>query len=286
VAQKPRPVAPLEQRVAQPGDRICGKCGEANDPARKFCRRCGNSLVEARIVAEPTLPWWKRLFRRGPKQPKQYAAGERKSSMQKAAPKSGGLGGIVKSIGLVRGLLGLVVAIGIFGYIGIPSFQGLVMKVADPIMHGGPTQIIDNIRKIVAPKAVAVHPIKDTVTGSSEVTDHGAPLALDTFSNTDWEATDKAPELTIPFQEAIDLHSVIVYSGSAAKFVDLRRPSALEFVLPDGSTQRVELLDTKDKQTISLSGNDVKQVVVRIVATYGPEDAPIALSELEFFKRD
>ena len=77
VAPKPRPVGSVEQRVAQPGDRICGACGEPNDPSRKFCRRCGANLVEAKVVAAAKVAWYRRLFGGGDKAPKQYAAGER-----------------------------------------------------------------------------------------------------------------------------------------------------------------------------------------------------------------
>ena len=81
-------------REAQPGDRICGNCSEANDPTRKFCRRCGTTLVNAQVVGAKKLPWWKRLFRR---QPKEYAAGERtKSISQRDAVKCTGVVGLVE----------------------------------------------------------------------------------------------------------------------------------------------------------------------------------------------
>jgi hypothetical protein len=282
VAPKPRPVPQVEQRVAQPGDRICGTCAEPNDPARKFCRRCGAGLGEAKIVAAVKLPWWKRIFGGGGK-PKEYAAGERIGSMQKAAPKTGGLRGILKSIGLVRGLLALVVAIGIFGYIGIPSFQSVVTSALDPVLHGGPTQIVENIRKMVAPTPVVERPV--AIAATSELADHAATRLIDTFSNTDWQGDDKAPEITVTFEEPVDLLSVIVHAGNGDAFVDFRRPATLEFEFPDGSTKRVDLEDVKDPQTFDLSANAVDRLVIRVVDTNGPEAAPISISELEFFKK-
>jgi hypothetical protein len=282
---RPRPTAQGEERVAQPGDRICGACGEPNDPSRKFCRRCGTSLVEARIVAEPKRPWYRRLFGGGRKAQAQYAAGERKSSMQKGAPRTGGLRGLLKGVGLVRGLLGLVVAIGIFGYVGIPSFQSVVNSALDPVMHGGPTQIIDNLRKLIAPEASQVTPRPGDISASSELDGHEASKIADTFSDTDWQATDKVPELTVKFEVPIDLAWVIVSPGNAGTFADFRRPAALELVFPDGSTKRIELEDVKDPQTFDVSADDIARLVIRVVDARGPESAPISISEIEFFAK-
>ena len=238
------------------------------------------------MVAEPKLPWWKRLFGRGKKkQESRYAAGERKSSMKKAAPKTGGIRGLLGKIGIVRGLLGLVVAIGIFGYVGIPSFRGMVTSAVDPLLHGGPMQVIENIRKIVSPKPAQVVPRPEDVTASSEVKGHEARLIRDGSTATDWQGTDKVPEITVKFEEPIDLGWVIVTSGNSAAFADMRRPSALEFDFPDGSTKRIDLEDTKEPQTFELSGGVISSVVIRVVDTNGPESTPISISEIEFFKK-
>jgi hypothetical protein len=285
VAPKARPVPQVEQRVAQPGDRICASCGEPNDPSRRFCRRCGASLTAAKIVADPKLPWWKRLFGGGRKQPRQYAAGERMGSMQKAAPKTGGIRGVLKGIGIVRGLLAVVVAIGIFGYVGIPSFQGMVNSALDPITRGGPTQIIENIRKLVAPKPAQVTPRPEDVTATTELEGHEARRIADLATNTDWQATDNVPVLTVRFEEPVDMLSVIVRPGNGASFAEFRRPATLEFVFPGGSTKRIDLEDTKDPQTFEMTGDNVDVLVIRVVDTNGPDAAPISISEIEFFRK-
>jgi ribosomal protein L40E len=286
VAPKPRAVPQAEQDAAQPGDRICGSCGAPNDPSRKFCRRCGTSLVEAKVVAEPRLPWWKRLFGGGKKKSAPtYAAGERKSSMKKAAPRTSGIRGLLGKIGIVRGLLGLVVAIGIFGYVGIPSFRSMVTSAADPLLHGGPTQVIDNIRKIVSPKPAQVIPRPEDISATSELSGHEARLIRDGSTVTDWQGTDKVPEITVKFEEPIDLGWVIVRTGNSAAFADMRRPSALELVFPGGSTQRIDLEDTKEPQTFEVSASDIASLVIRVVDTNGPESTPISISEIEFFRR-
>jgi hypothetical protein len=275
---RPKPVATVERRVAQPGDRICGTCAEPNDPTRKFCRRCGASLVEARIVEEKPLPWWRRIFRRKPKQPKAFAAGERTGSMKAGA--QAGLRSGRKIMTYVRLALGLLVVVGIFGYIGVPSVQKFVNEA---IGGGGISGIVDNIRRIVQPTLEPVRPTN--VTASEELKDHPGRLAFDTFTNTDWEANGTSPSLTITFKEPVDLGAVIVHSGAADTFVDLRRPSKLELSFPDGSSTTLTLKDEHDPQTFDLSASKVDSVKISILETNGPANAPVSLSELELFSK-
>src|SRR5690606_30342884 len=67
-APPPRPPKRKQppSRKIQPGDLICGDCGEPNDAARKFCRRCAASLAEATVAK---TPWWRRLRRKPKAQP-------------------------------------------------------------------------------------------------------------------------------------------------------------------------------------------------------------------------
>jgi hypothetical protein len=283
VAPRPKPVASVDQRVAQPGDRICGACGEANDPSRKFCRRCGASLTEARIVAEPRLPWYRRILG-GEKKPKQYAAGERIGSMSKSAPKRpGGLGGILKSVGLVRGLLGLVVMLGVFGYVGIPSFQGVVNGVVDTVRNKGVGGLVDGITGLINPKLVPVRPVGFEANG--ELDDHPIRLLFDLATNTDWQTGEKGPSVAVTFKEPIELRSIIVRAGSLDAFVDLRRPSRIAIEFADGTTREIELQDVKDPQTFEVSGPLSGKITISIKDTNGPEAAPIAISEIEFFAK-
>jgi hypothetical protein len=205
--------------------------------------------------------------------------------MSKSAPKSGGkgLGGILKSIGLVRGLLALVVAVGIFGYIGIPSVQGTVNGIIESVKTGGIGGLVDKITGLVNPQVEPERPVSQTA--SSAVAGHGPERAFDAFFNTDWQATDKVPTLTATFAGPVDLRDVIVYPGNSATFVDLRRPSKLEFTFPDGTTKTIDLEDVKDKQTFELSADKVGSVIIRVVAMKGPETAPLSISEIEFFKK-
>ena len=48
-------------RIVNPGDLVCGQCGEGNDPSRRFCRRCGASLAAGDGIRP--LPWYQRWWR-------------------------------------------------------------------------------------------------------------------------------------------------------------------------------------------------------------------------------
>lgn len=272
---RPVPTRPIETRVAQPGDRICSNCSEPNDPSRKFCRRCGTSLMTAPIQAEVRLPWYRRIFRREPKAAKTYAAGERTGSMQPKG-KDKGAGRKLPEVGtMAKGALALLVGFGIIGAVVFPSIPQMII--------GGGTGFVDDIRKMFAPTFAVVHPIGASAT--SEVEGHGAALVIDAAVNTDWQSTEATPTLTVTFQTPIDLGAVYVHSGTADNFVDLRRPARLEFVFPDGRAQTIDLVDDHKPQQFQVEANDVKSLQVKIVSTNGPDGAPVALSEIEFFMK-
>ncbi|MEI7742212.1 MAG: hypothetical protein WCK58_00525, partial [Chloroflexota bacterium] len=281
VAPKPKPAATAEQRVAQVGDRICGSCGEPNDPARKFCRRCGASLAEARTVEATKLPWWRRIFGGG-KKAKQYTAGERIGSMEAGSKKKGGglLKGAFTGLGLVRTVLAALVGLGLVGYLAIPSVQGTV----NSFVSGGIPGIVDKIQRFVNPKLDPIRPTE--VTASSEVDGHPVKQMFDTFTNTDWQGNDKVSTFTVKFKETFDLGAVIVHPGSADTFTDLRRPSKLAFDFADGTSITIDVQDVKDAQTFtSVTAGKIDSLTIRILATNGPESAPISISEIEFFKK-
>jgi hypothetical protein len=289
VAPKPKPVASVSERVAQPGDRICSACSEPNDPSRKFCRRCGASMAETRVVSAAKVPWYRRIFGGGEKkQPKQFAAGERIDSMQKGSAKSPrqGFGAMMRNVAKGRsavvGLLGIFVAIGFLGYIGLPSVHGMV----DGALSGGPQHIIDNLRKAIAPTPQIVTPTSVTSGDpTADVKNHPPTLVWDKATNTDWQTTSKTPSLTVTFKDKIDLMFVLVYPGNSANFVDLQRPATLRITFPDKTFQDINLADTKDKQSFPVSKDGIDSLTITVLDTNGPATAPLSISELEFNKK-
>lgn len=269
----PKPAQPtrhVEQRIAQPGDLICSNCNEPNDPSRRFCRRCGTSLVAAAAPAARGLPWYRRIFRRAPKA---YAAGERAGSMRQPGAK--GAGRKMEVGPLVRGVLGVLIALGVIGAVALPDVRSMLISNA--------TGFIDDIRKFIAPTLAPVHPIG--ATASSETEGHEGAKLIDQRSNSDWQSGEANPSITLTFQTEVDLGAIFVHNGTAEAFLDTRRPSKLQFVLPNGSTTDVTLVDDHKAQQFELNANDVKEIEVRIIETAGPEGAPVALSEIEFFMK-
>jgi len=282
---QPRPVPrQVEHRVAQPGDRICATCGEPNDPTRKFCRRCGTNLQTATVVPAKGLPWYRRIFARQPKPAKTYAAGERIGTMQSGSAMGGakkGLGAVMKGRTMLVGVLGVLAGLGLIGYVGIPGFKSTV----DSAMGGGPQQLVANIQRMINPQLEIIRPKPGDVSSNDIVGDHVASRVSDKGSNTEWQAAGEKPSLTIVFPETTDLSNVIVTSGAAKDFTSLRRPEQIQFVFDDGTSQTIRLEDDHDPQTFDLKAAKIKSVVVNIISTYGPDNAPMALSELEFFRQ-
>ena len=82
----PQRVIPV--RRPQPGDIICGECGEPNGSERRFCRRCGKFLAEP-VGPPPRLRWWRRIFHRhqpGPQQDGAPTAGSANGGTSTEAP--------------------------------------------------------------------------------------------------------------------------------------------------------------------------------------------------------
>jgi hypothetical protein len=270
--------------VAQPGDRICSSCGEPNDPNRKFCRRCGNSLVTAQVVTAKPLPWWRRIFRRSPRSPRKYAAGERVSTMKAGSPGSGVRSG-VRRLFRVRTLivagLGIIVMIGILGYVGLPSWRGYV----GDFTSGGIPGMVDRVRELINPPLLPLHPDPGSISASSETTGHEAKKAFDGFVNTDWQGTGASPTLTVKFKQPVNLGATIIRIGNGDAFVDMRRPATLELDYSDGTTATLTLEDTHDPQTFDLGASGVDSMTIKVTSTNGPDGTPVSISEIELFTK-
>lgn len=216
------------------------------------------------------VPWYRRLFRR---EPTRYEAGERRASMRPGGS-SGRPSGIQVAY-VLRWALSILVGLGVVSYAVVPGVQGLV--------NGFVTDTFEQARRIVAPRLVIERPV--AIEATDERPDHGAELLFDRAPGSHWEAAGDAPAVTVVFDEPIELGAIIVYNGAAQGFVDLRRASVLEVVFPDGTSRRLTLEDVHEAQTLDLAGPATDRVTVRVADTDGPADAPVAISELEFFAK-
>ena len=274
-ATRPR-LAPVKKtaptRRLRPGDLICGECGEGNPPIRKFCSRCGNSLVESEIVK---TPWWRKLLpRRGPKV---VAATPGEHAAHRGLPGIDVKHGFRKVFRRVLALSGIVVGIAAILYGIAPSWRADVNHEAATIKN-------DILNK--QPGYYHIYP--DSVVASSHEPGHPSKLATDSYSNTYWLARwhpANQPTLTLKFNHAVTLHYMILYSGDNANYTAYARPFKLNLVFSNGQSQTITAQDTKT-QTLGINNaTKVSTVTIQVTTIYpgNPHRNLVAISDIEFF---
>ncbi|MBW3662403.1 MAG: hypothetical protein KY469_04810 [Actinobacteria bacterium] len=284
--QKKAPPKPKEEeRKYDPGDLICGECGEGNSPERKFCRRCGHSLAEAEVAK---TPWYKRLFKR---KPKAYAAGERRKGGRSSGVKGAVHGGKRAYWGLRR-LRG-----GVFRVLLIMAVVGGAIGVSV-----GPTG--GDVRRWFSDRVDSVKcyfsqpdPQQARVTSfSSETPEHPAQHAFDFGSNTYWQAEGSTATATVDFAgQVLDITHVQFQSGTAEGAVELARPAevAVTFVTrDDGELDAIILaglpnISTGPERRAVEGATNVTGATVQIVATHsGLDSEDVAIREVEFLAKN
>jgi hypothetical protein len=273
-----RPAArpgPAETPPANPGDLICGNCRIGNDPTRRFCRRCGQSLAEAVVAVAPKVPWYRRIFRR---RRTTAAAGERPKSMR-----TDGRGGrrgfsvgrlltVVIQVVVVAALVGAVV-----GYAVVPDWRD------------GVNSFISSIRQTIAPNLVPVH-TAGQATGPG-IKGHPAQLAFDGFSNTYWAAPvtgGATPTISASFSPSTDVAKVLITSGAVPDFEGSPRPHDITVELLDASgavvaSRDLELKDVKDPQSFDVSAKGAATFRLTVKSVYASSGGTnVAITEVEF----
>lgn len=277
--KKPPKVQPGKPtRTPQKGDLICGECGEANAPGRKFCSRCGTSLAAAVVVK---IPWWKRVLRR---KPKSAMAGERPWTAKEGGKKRPKRKGIARFIGPVRRIGGIVLLV-----------LGILYGVYSPFRNWVNDQYTHGKDKVMS----VIHPQFDQVTvgpgtTSNDVTpnpDHPGTMAVDGFKNTYWLTAPPSdtfrPEIEVQLTEKVDLAKVIVRTGASDDFQGHHRPKALLFIFDTGASFEVQLKNTPDAQTVTIhNGKDVQHFKIAVTSIYESlNGTDVGLTEIEFFKK-
>jgi hypothetical protein len=259
-------------RRLRPGDLICGECGEGNPATRKFCSRCGSSLVEAEVVR---TPWWKKILpRRGPRV---VAAGENGASRHRAAgpdPRHA----LRRAYRLVRNVVGILVVVAGLAYAALPPFRAAVNTRASKIE----TAVVNCLH----PSIVPVRPVK--VTASLQEPGHPGSLAMDLFSNTYWLAPwnpAHEPTLTVTFSHKVFLKELILNSGVSGAYVAHGRPSSLHLVFSNQQSDTITPQDKAAAQTLSIShAIGVTSVQIQITGIYqGNSGSDVGISEIQFF---
>ena len=273
----PRTMEPPTRR--NPGDLICGQCGEGNDPGRHFCRRCGNSLDEAIAVR---LPWYRRFFSR------LFGVRTREAGWR---PRRVGppnvMGGVMR---VVRLAIVAMLAVGILGFLLIPPFHNWVVNKV--------TAGVTSVRKVVHPNYDTVYPVAAAAT--SQTAGHAASLTIDRTSNSYWAAipTDKTPQLVFTFSEPQDLSEILFRSGAPgaqpSDFLNQPRPKAVHIIFTDAqgkliTATDITLTDQEGSQFYPIEAKQTTTARIQIQSVYpatGAARSAVAMAEVEFKIKD
>ena len=259
----PKPTVAPPSKEPSPGDLICGQCGEGNEPVRKFCRRCGNSLATAEVA---TTSRSRRFLPQ--RKAKVLAAGERPEHRKFS--------------------FGTVVRVG--------SYVVLAAVLIGGIAYGALPQVRDAINSRVSgavdavtgsaprPKPVAVA----SLTASSAIAEHPAARAIDPYVNTYWAASlsrDAHPKLTVTFAHAQNVSMMLFISGDTAAEASEPRPKTLHIVFSNGKSQDITLVDSAKPQQFGINGaHGITGMTIQIMSVYSSTSGnAVALADVEFF---
>jgi len=288
-AAKPRPKVQKQapSRKINPGDLICGRCGEGNPDTRKFCRRCGESLVEA-VVAKRA--WYQRLIPRRKK--KQLKAGDRpdRSGGRAAGTKARIFRGkVLGRLADTRRILAVLAIVGIGVGFAIPSARSAILD--------GGSGALGKVRRIISPtySNIPIDPAR--VSASSETVGGEAVNATDSNTLTFWLAdpADPSASVTVVFVDQTDVAHVLVHPGKqegGGKVVRPDpRPREMLFRVTDESGLITEVAasieDVDGFITVDLNVDDAVSVETVVVNCYpDPVLKVCPVTELEFQSKD
>ncbi len=271
-----------------PGDVVCGACGTGNVPARKFCRRCGKALTDAKPAK---VGFFARLRSRRRKK-REMTAGTRpgRGGAKAGSIRDRGREGwwrVNSSLMRIGAMLGVLALLG-FGV------EPIRAKLKLPNVR---QTIFDKLRSL-KPIYDAVQPIAATASPVSPGQD--PQLMIDLGNNTSWMAAPSVSggvgtTVTISFEKPFDLSGVLVSSGLAGTeagkgFVSQPRPSEFRVVFNDDVANPVStpLTDTDKPQQLKLKHKEVLKVAFEVMGVYPASDGKgrsVAITEFEFRQR-
>lgn len=265
----------------QPGDLVCGSCGEGNPGTRRFCSRCGTSLVEAVQVREA---WWRRFVpRRGPRvvalDP--GAAGGKAdgtAAVRLAEPRVDLKFALRQAYRKGRVALAVVLLCGGALYGTYPPFRNAV--------DGRAQDLKSHVTSTIGGSLSPVHAV--SVTASASERGYPALNAADELLSTYWLApwSDAAtPTLTFDFAHHVTLRKIILHSGASNAYIQYGRPSELRLTYSNGESFTVFPKDTSQAQTFTISHADlVTSMRLDVGAVYsGGSGSTVAVTEIELF---
>jgi hypothetical protein len=257
-------------RRLQPGDLICGDCGEGNLPTRSFCSRCGNSLGDAETVR---ARWWRRLIpRRAPRKAEPVAADSPNgaaATVQRRKHKR-------RIFPLIRRSVAVVVLVAGVAYAAVPGVRAW----ATPQILAGRQWA----QSLIFPQYDPVRAV--TATALPVDKKHPGVAAVDGFTNTYWSTPVTGTRLlTLTFQDPVELRKALIRGGIVGDLRASQRPHTLHLVYPTGKTQDLKLQDHTDPQEFELdSGGPVKTIEVYVQDMYdNATSKQVTVTEIELF---
>jgi hypothetical protein len=279
VAARARPtprakVAPT--RIVNPGDLICGQCGEGNDPARRFCRRCGASLQQAEVF---TLPWYQRWWRKLTTR-RTKVAGERPRMRRRAF---GGAGP-----GWVTSWVTKLLAVAIIVFV-VLCFVG---PWKNTIRHHL-SRYYHDVVNVVHTTYNPVHPLSAIATSAAP--GHPPSLTIDGGTNTSWQTgtrgSAKGQKLVIKLAAATNIDKIGFLNGdsdSPGSFLTEPRLAVIQMAFGGTHpyTKTVTLKDEATFQSFTVKAKSATSLTITIESTYpSAQGTHAALAEVELFKK-
>jgi hypothetical protein len=226
-------------RRLQPGDLVCGDCGEGNPPNRKFCSRCGTSLEMAEAVKSP---WWRKLF---PKRKAKVLDAGSRPGRGGVRTRSRRAAAFAKVFPTIRKIIAVVVLLSGVVYGAYAPFRGWTN---DKVIAGK-----NKITNLINPKFDPVHP--NGAFATAQIKGHEAGKAIDGFKNTYWEAVTPLAKgshvqavLTLRFPDKVDVDKALFTSGVSANFQGTNRAQKVHIVYNTGASFDLTLKDSPDPQ--------------------------------------
>ncbi|WP_326695322.1 discoidin domain-containing protein [Streptomyces sp. NBC_01387] len=255
-APDPAPTAPARTVT---GTVRCPNCRTENSPDRTLCVRCALLLNPGPPPGIP-LPWWRRIFRRRPRQA--LTAGTRPRRRLWRRP----------SLALPLTLVVLACAV----WFALPHLRAVFGFAEDET--GTPESM--------PPAAYR---------SSSAERGHPAAAAFDGFNNRYWAPKAVGPGtgefVECDFDQPVRLLKVIIFSGTSAKqdeFLEQARPAKITVLLTtrEGKqiTKKITLADQPGQQTFDVHGSKIVRARLTTDAAYGTAKGHrLAIAEIEFF---
>lgn len=261
-------------RKLEPGDLVCGDCGEGNAPTRKFCSRCGTSLAEAETVK---TPWWRKLFRR--RGAKVRKSGDRPKRRGRGGKSKAGLA-VSATFKVIRRVVSIALLVAGLLYGVFAPFRVWVNDKAMAVKAGVEDIFFPNYEPVRA---------AETPLSPVQLKQFPGAMALDNLTNTFWAAPvggPREPVLEVKFDREVDLARLIVHNGQQDGFKDRHRAQKLHLVFSTGKTTDVTLQDRPDPQTLEVeNGEGATSVEIHVMSTFKSVTGnEVSITEIELFE--